>query len=227
MNFTIKLNDIIVWIPSQSASVRVPEKNIKPFYKGKSLLEIKISQLTVCGVKPKNIYISSESFKVKEICKKFNTNFILRTDELLGNNINQEDLFNHFLENTPDFKNQIVAWVQVTDPLFSDFSVFDKIEVQEKEVIVLSQKINKHAFYKNDPVNFVFGKFHKVTQEIEPIIIPRWSVFIALRRTFDFTKYHFGIINKFISVDDDFIDIDTKKDFEKASKMYSKINEKS
>lgn len=215
----MKNNELQIWIPAQGASQRIPNKNFKPFYKDESLLEIAVKKL-VKIVEKENIFVSSDSIKAKKICKNLGINFIQRTNSLLGNKIKQKDLFNHFFDNTP--KSKYVAWVQVTDPLFERFQEFLSYKPKKDEVYSVATEYKKHAFFKGYPVNFNFGDWHPVTQEIEPIIIPRWSVFLGRRATFLNFKYHFGKYNKFFICNEEFIDIDYEEDFLLAQKSYEK-----
>ena len=186
------MDELQIWIPAQGASTRVENKNFRPFSGGKSLLEIKIEQLLACNISSKSIYVSTETNIIFPIAEKYNVNVILRGDELLGNRILQRNLFEHFFENTPTSK--FVMWVQVTDPLFDAFSQFvDKMgRSEDKSTLVLATKLHKHVFYNNMPLNFQFGDWHAVSQDIEPIIFPRWSTFLHWRSELSKVMYHFG-----------------------------------
>ena len=212
-----KLTETQIWIPAQGASQRIPDKNFRPFYKNQSLLEIALQKVKKI-IKPENIFVSSDSSLAEEICQKLKINFISRDQSLLGNKIKQKDLFNHFLTNTPPSK--YVGWVQVTDPLFDDYEDFLSYKPKTDEVYILAADLKKHAFFRGFPINFNFGDWHPVTQEIEPIIIPRWSAFLALRKTFAKYSYHFGKKNSFFISNEEFVDIDYETDFIKAQALY-------
>lgn len=210
--------DIQIWIPAQGASERIPEKNLRPFHNDESLLEIALKKLFKT-INPSSIYVSSDSAKANDICQRLAVNFIARDNSLLGNTIKQKDLFYHFMQHTPESK--YVGWIQVTDPLFFDYGDFLSYKPLAHEVYILATEIKKHSFFKGYPINFNFGDWHPVTQEIEPIIVPRWSAFLARRETFVRYKYHFGKYNKFYISNDFFIDIDYEADFILAQRHYS------
>ena len=210
-------SDIQIWIPAQGASQRIPEKNFRPFHNDESLLEIAVKKL-LKTISPRNIYVSSDSSKANDICQDLGVNFISRSDSLLGNTIKQKDLFEHFIQHTPESK--YVGWIQVTDPLFLDYEDFLSYEPQPDEVYIAASEVKKHAFFKGYPINFNFGDWHPVTQDIEPILIPRWSAFLARRETFARYKYHFGKYNKFFISNDEFVDIDYESDFKLAQQLY-------
>lgn len=214
------MDELQVWIPAQDASTRVKHKNFRTFSDDKSLLEIKIEQLLSSNIPCRSIFVSSETDKVIPIAEKYNINVIRRGVELLGNEILQRDLFGHFFENTPSSK--FVMWVQVTDPLFGEFCQFlDKMgSTNKKSTLVLATKLQKHVFYNNMPLNFQFGDWHQVSQNIEPIIVPRWSTFLHERIELSKVMYHFGYKNEFVLTDLPYIDIDTHADFKLAQNIY-------
>lgn len=212
-------SNLQVWIPAQGSSQRIPDKNIRPFYDGKSLLQVAIEKL-VSVLRAEQIWVSSESEEVKTISLELGVNFIHRERDLTGNKIRQEDLFKHFISNTP--LSELVAWVQVTDPLFDGFYEFLSYEPAEDEVYSVATALHKHAFFKDYPINFNFGKWHPVTQEIEPIIIPRWSAFLSRRTTFEENLYHFGKKNSFFLTEEQYVDIDYPEDFLLAQELFAK-----
>ena len=215
------MTNLQVWIPAQGASTRVENKNFREFHNGQSLTEIKIRQLLESGIEANDIYVSSEVDDAEKLRGILGFHLIKREESLLGNSISQGDLFSHFFENTPESK--FVMWVQVTDPLFSEFERFisrANDDFSQNTAIVLATSVQKHAFYKGDPLNFQFGAWHKVSQNIEPILFPRWSVFLHRRLSLKHTLYHFGLQNEFIETDDPYVDIDTLDDFELAKRFY-------
>jgi len=220
MNFN---SDLQIWIPAQGASQRIPDKNFRPFHEGESLLEIAIRKLLKVTL-GSNLFVSSESPLAAAICEDLGVNFIKRDGVLLGNKIKQKDLFDHFIDNTPESK--YVGWIQVTDPLFFEYSEFFSYQPIPDEVYVVATEIKKHAFFRGYPVNFNFGDWHPVTQDIEPIIVPRWSAFFAQRATFCRFKYHFGKYNNFYIANDEFVDIDYEGDFQLAQRLYQLSIEK-
>lgn len=215
------MKNLQVWIPAQINSTRVKEKNIRPFSNKKSLLEIKILQIKESLPKT-DIYISGNDNRVKSLCKRMGCRFIKRPTSLTGNKIQQKNLFEHFLKTTPTSK--YVMWIQVTDPFFKDFKTLLKTMPKIDESIVVCSEQKKHAFYKHEPINFNFGDWHTVTQDIEPIMIPRWSTFLMQRETIKKYKYHFALENKFFVTEEPLVDIDTMDDFRLAQQLYELRN---
>lgn len=210
-------DDMQIWIPAQGGSTRVKDKNTKPFYKGESLLEIKINQLLKL-IDASHIHVSSESETALSQAGNLGCHTINREKALVGNEIKQSDLFDHFFKNTKASK--YVLWCQVTDPLFSDFNHFFDKPLEEGRTRVLASELKKHAFLNNAPLNFQFGLWHKTTQNIEPLIVPRWSCFLHHYEPLKETAYHFGVDNEFYITDDFMVDIDTENDFTLARLLF-------
>jgi len=215
------LKDLQVWIPAQGVSTRIKNKNTRPFCNGLSLLQIKINQIlkVVDGSK---VIVSSDSEDALKQARDLGCQTVIRDSSLTGNSIRQKDLFEHFFENTEVSK--YILWCQVTDPLFDDFSGFLSTPPNVGQARVLVSELRKHAFYMDQPLNFQFGLWHKVTQDIEPVIIPRWSCFLHDYNSLKECKYHFGIDNDFYVTDNPLIDIDTHHDFENAKVLFSQMH---
>ena len=212
-------NDVSVWIPAQTTSQRLPEKNVRPFSNGKSLLEIKIEQLAKC-IPASKITVSTDSERLIDKLGELGVKGIQRPQTLLGNKIFQSDLIDHFFAFYDGAESDQILWCQVTDPLFDDFSGFLQQPLPKNTARILATAFKKHAFHRNEPVNFQFGHWHKVTQDLEPIIFPRWSCFLHRACDFRKIKYHFGLENEFYITDAPFIDIDTESDFILAARTF-------
>ena len=207
------------WIPAQSESTRVKLKNFRPFYGGKSLIEIKLQQ--ICKHHSgSSVYLSGDIHLLKKFKKKFGVNILERPKNLNGNKIKQANLLRHFFENTPE--SRYVGWVQVTDPFWDDFGICNKLNIPPKTSIVVANELRKHVFYKDEPVNFCFGDWHKVTQDLNPIVVPRWSSFFHRRIDLKTTMYQFGIKIKWLLTEKPMIDIDTLNDFQLARLLFKK-----
>lgn len=225
------MNNIKVLIPVQLASTRVKLKNIRPFYNEKSLFDIKAEQILTSGIEPENVYVSSESIEVNKLCQKYRFNFIKRPIELTGNSIRQPDLIHHFLTNIPN-DNDDILWVQVTNPLFDKFGAiiesWDSVKEKGFDSIVAVKTIRHHLLTeKGIPLNFNFGYWHMVSQNLPKIYEILWSAFLLKRSTIEMAKYHIGIKPFYMPFDDIYtVDIDTESDFELASLIYQHVKGK-
>lgn len=225
------MRNVKVIIPLQLASTRVKNKNIRPFYQGKSLFDIKAIQLTKAGLSPKQIYVSSEDREdiVKNLCKQYGFYFLKRDKKLTGNAIKQGDLIGFILNQIPKDDDDIL-WVQVTNPLFDEFlfilNSWREIQSQGFDSIVAVKTIRHHLLNESGiPLNFNFGNWHKVSQDLPKIYEILWSAFLLKREVIEQNKYHIGLKPYYMTFDDiATIDIDTEQDFELASLYYTLIN---
>ncbi|TLD89306.1 CMP-N-acetylneuraminic acid synthetase [Helicobacter sp. MIT 05-5294] len=217
-----------VLIPLQLASARVKMKNIRPFYKEMSLFDIKARQLINADLNPSKIYISSEDRegKVESLCQQYGFNFLPRKQELTGNAIKQSELIGFILKQIPS-DNDDILWVQVTNPLFDKFTImldsWNKIQNLGFDSIVATKTIRHHLISESGiPLNFNFGNWHKVSQDLPKIYEILWSAFLLKRSTIESNQYHIGTKPYYMPFDDiTTIDIDTEADFELASKYYA------
>lgn len=212
-----------VLIPLQLCSTRVKLKNVRHFYQGKSLYDIKIEQL-LAHFSPEKIYVSSESDDVIPLTEKYKVNFLKRPDNLTGNFIKQPDLIWTMLSQIPQ-DDEDIMWVQVTQPLFDGFGVMLEKwdEVRRKNDSIVAVKTMRHHIVNHVgiPINFNFGHWHKVSQDLPLLYEILWAAFILNRQSIETVKYHIGMNPYFMPFDDvTLVDIDTEEDFRLASKIY-------
>lgn len=214
-----------VIIPLQTCSTRVPRKNIIDFHNGKSLFDIKVDQLISAGISPENIYVSSESTDVEMLCRDKQLNFLLRDASLTGNEVKQPDLIAGILKDMDLMDINDVMWVQVTNPLFNEFSamlnMWETVR-EEYDSIVAVKKFKGHLLDSTgNPLNYSFGHWHKVSQKLPSWYEVLWSCFILKKETIKEYKYHIGV-NPYLFISKTAtVDIDTPEDFRLASEIFS------
>lgn len=218
-----------VIIPLQLASTRVKQKNIKPFFENKSLFDIKASQLLKV-MPPDMVYVSSESEDVRPLVESYGFNFLLRDKALTGNLVKQPALIGSILAQIPKDDHDIM-WVQVTQPLFDRFDEMMTKWQDAKDSydsIAAVKTVRKHLVTADGlPVNFNFGYWHRVSQDLPELYELLWSCYILKRETIELTCYHLGTNPYFMPFDDvPLIDIDTEDDFILASRIYALYNNK-
>lgn len=213
-------------IPLQTCSTRIPLKNIRPFYNDDSLFDIKAKQILTFE-KADNVYVSSEDEeKVRPLCDKYGFHFMKRDLSLTGNKIYQPDLVKALTEPLPG--DDDIMWIQVTSPLFNQFS--EALETWEKirddyDSLVAVKPFKGHLLdEKGNPVNYAFGYWHKVSQDLPKLYSVLWSLFILKRATVNRFNYHIGVNPYLFETNHMVIDIDYHEDFELASLVYTKIH---
>lgn len=216
-----------VIIPLQTCSTRVPQKNIRKFSGELSLFDIKAKQLLTV-LEPSKIYVSSESEVVRPLCKKYGFNFLKREVEYTGNQVAQPDLIRSILDKMPS-DDEDIMWVQVTNPLFKEFKEvlgsWNRVK-DEHDSLLAVKKFSGHLVDERArPLNYSFGYWHSVSQNLPNWYSVLWSCFVLKRQTIEKVNYHVGI-NPYLYVSvAKTIDIDTLEDFEVARIYYEASNE--
>ena len=77
---------------------------------------------------------------------------------------------------------------------------------------------------KGNPVNYAFGYWHKVSQDLPKQYSVLWSLFILKRETVKRYQYHIGVNPYLFETDTTVVDIDYDEDFELAQIIYQKIH---
>ena len=213
-------------IPLQTCSTRVLNKNLRDFFDGDSLFDVKAKQL-VKHFDPQKVFVSSENPAAREKVEKYNFNFLLRDEKYTGNKVKITEVVGHILSQMPD-DDEDVGWVQVTAPLFSDFenclTTWEK-QKEHHDSLVVVKEIKFAISENNIPINFNFGCWHRASQYIPRCYEVLWAFCILKRDLFNECKYAFGYdpykyVSNFVDVD-----IDTEQEFALAQKIYSKFHE--
>lgn len=212
-------------IPLQTCSTRIPRKNIRPFHGNDSLFDIKAKQILEFE-KPENVYVSSESPEVKDLCDKYGFNFLLRDESLTGNKVYQPDLVKALTDPIPG--DDDIMWIQVTSPLFHHFkeALEEWKQVRDDyDSLVAVKPFKGHLLdEKGNPVNYAFGYWHKVSQDLPKQYSVLWSLFILKRETVNKFHYHIGVNPYLFETDAMVVDIDYHEDFELARHIYAKVH---
>lgn len=211
-------------IPAKKNSTRVPGKNWRIFDNNKNLVEIKIEQVLKAAA-PENIFLSTDDAEKESLAKQYGINFLLRDPEFASDDTPWPDALSGIIRNTAFSDDETIAWIEVINPLFDDYaSLFRKWEEirHEHDSLVLVSPLNKFLLNKNGrPVNFQFGKWHAMSQNMEPLFA--WdSACIMRKKDLLYFSYPIGKTPHLFSTGEQCIDIDTMEDFEQAQYFYSK-----
>ena len=119
-----------------------------------TLLEWKISQVKkVKGIK--DIYVTSSSNLIKNLCKKNDVKFLQRKPKIALNKL-------HRILGKK-FKNEYLLWVNPTAPFFAGKDIYDFIKKFKKnskknDSAVTCYREQEYFFYKNKSLNFDSSK---------------------------------------------------------------------
>ena len=217
-------SNIVAIIPIRKNSQRIKNKNFINFYKGKSLLEIKIEQLK--KVKEiDQIVVSSDSSKAEKIAKKFKIFFHKREKYFASSKCSGSDFFQNL---ALSIKGNYLMYCPCTSPIikkktyekfFKNFYLlknkFDSLNTVSvlKTFMWKGKKSLNYNSFKAPNSQDLPGDFFELNFGIN--IISRKNM-IKLKNIVG-RKPKFMILNKLESTD-----IDEKIDFEIAQMIYKK-----
>jgi len=111
-------------IAVRSGSVRVHNKNIRPFA-GTTLMEVKIRQLLkIKGLD--GIIINSNDEEILSIASKYNVETVHRDQKYASNDVTMSEVYVNMAEN---FNGDVVMYSNVTNPLLESISIENMIRV--------------------------------------------------------------------------------------------------
>lgn len=216
------MSDLKIVIPLKTNSERVPNKNLRPFIGDKSLFDIKAEQL-LKTFNPKDVYVSSENPKVEDIIKKYGFNFHLRDISLTGKNTRENKLVKTIVDTIPG--NPDIMWCQVTQPLFDEFprllEVYKNLDEKYDSICIVKKHRHHLLDEKGNPINFNFGYWHKISQDLPKLYEVAWAAFIMKREMLEQAWYQIGRNPYLFETQLPLIDIDEVSDFEIASILYN------
>lgn len=215
------MSNLKVVIPLKTNSERIKNKNLRPFLDGKSLFDIKALQLLEV-FEPSDVYCSSENPDVEPLVKKYGFNFHLRDIELTGKNTRENKLVKTIVDTIPGKPD--IMWCQVTQPLFNDFKrlleVYASLDKKYDSICVVKKQRHHLLDEKGNPVNFNFGFWHKISQDLPKLYEVAWAAFIMKRDMLEQAWYQIGRSPYLFETQSPLVDIDEIQDFEVASILY-------
>ncbi len=215
------MHNLKVIIPLKTNSERIKNKNLRPFLEGKSLFDIKAKQLLTV-FSPEDIYCSSENPEVEKIVKSYGFNFHLRDIALTGKNTRENQLVKTIVDTIPGKPD--IMWCQVTQPLFNDFAglldVYNNLDEKYDSICVVKKQRHHLLDDKGNPVNFNFGYWHKISQDLPKLFEVAWAAFIMKRDMLEQAWYQIGRNPYLYETKNPLVDIDEEQDFEVASLLY-------
>src|SRR3989338_2646582 len=115
-------------VPVRSGSMRVKNKNIRPFA-GSNLLEIKIKQLLTVK-ELDGIVVNSNSDEMLKIAAKYPVEVVKRPDKYASSSVYMSDVYKNMAETFP---GDIVVYCAVTYPLISPETISKIIKKFKKK----------------------------------------------------------------------------------------------
>lgn len=215
------MRNLKVVIPLKTNSERVPNKNLRHFYLDKSLFDIKAEQL-LRTFAPEDIYVSSENPMVQKLVESYGFNFHLRDISLTGKQTRENKLVKTIIETIPGKPD--IMWCQVTQPLFDEFErlidVYNNLDPKFDSICVVKKQRHHLLDSFGNPVNFNFGYWHKISQDLPEMYEVCWAAFIMKREMLEQAWYQIGRNPYLFETNKKLVDIDNIEDFELASLIY-------
>lgn len=217
----------VALIPVREGSNRVKKKNFRSFFKDLSIFDIKVDQLKSSALIDE-IYVSSDSKRVENLCKKKKIKFLKRDPKYCKDHVYPwHEIHNSILNKIPG--DPYVAWCLTTAPTFQRFDQAIKEFIKNNKkfdslVGVLPAKnfiLNKNG----SPDNFNPGIWHPYSQELETKYYITGSIFLAKKSNMLKWRYWFGRKPLMFNLKKiEAIDIDEPEDFNLAKRIYSYEN---
>lgn len=224
-----------IWIPAQSTSTRCKLKNYRPFFGDECLLQLLLKKLTF-NFPESQVVISADRPELVSFDLPDNVRVGKRPNTLLGNDIEQSDLIDHYNALDSELFGQtspadVILIAQCTDPLF--FSYQELLNFYFKEVkgggagVFSSFPLKKQMFKDGQCIHGSVGTWHKVTQRLGVVDLVRWSGFVATR--YEFLKCGYQIVPGSVPFRcyDYLVDIDDEEEFHIAQSLYRAVTDKS
>ena len=218
------MKNITAIIPVRKGSVRVKNKNLKPF-SNTNLLELKIKQLKEINFINK-IVVSSDCDKMLEIAKKYKVDTHIRDNYFASSEANNSEFFKNLASN---IDGEYLMYSPVTCPLISKETYFDCINTfqnNEVENLVTVSLIKHHLWLNNKPLNYDI-KNSPNSQDLPDIFQITYGICIISKK--DMIKYRNVVTsNPTFKVLDEIesLDIDTEFDFMVAEHIHNKLKNK-
>jgi len=210
----------------RSGSVRVSNKNLRPFA-GSNLLELKLCQLKRIP-NLNGIVVNSNDEGMLQIAQEYGCEVVKRDVVFSSNEVSMSDVYQNMAEN---FSGDVVAYINVTNPLVRDESLYNTIEIYRKickefDSVNSAHYIKEFMFKDNKPINYDLLKQPK-SQDLPDILALNFACNVISREQMIKCKNVVGRKPYIHPIDElEATDIDSQIDFEFAEFVYNRLQVK-
>jgi N-acylneuraminate cytidylyltransferase len=200
----------------RSGSVRVENKNIRPFA-GSTLLERKLLQLKRISFLD-GVVVNSNDDAMLDIARKCGCEAVKRDQLYASNEVSMSDVYENMAQNCDA---DIIAYTNVTNPLLKDETIYRAIEIYQHEMNLCDSLNSAHLikeflFLNNKPLNYDLRKQPR-SQDLPDIAALNFAINILPRETMISCKNVVGLNPKIFLIDEiEATDIDNQIDFDFA-----------
>jgi CMP-N-acetylneuraminic acid synthetase len=213
---------IKVLIPVRSGSVRVRNKNIKPFA-GSNLLSIKIEQMKrIEGID--GIIVNSNSDEMLDIAKSLGAETVKRDEYFATSTVSMNEVYQNMAENC---NCDTIIFADATNPLIKDETINNCIKsyfsnIEKYDSLATVNEVKQFMWLDNKPLNYDANKKPK-SQDLPDIVALNHAICIIPRDLMISKKDIIGYNPNLYKIDSvEATDIDNSTDFEFAEFMYNK-----
>lgn len=210
-------------IPIRKGSQRVPYKNFKNFYNGKSLLQIKIEFLKEIELIDE-IIVNTDSDLAIDIAKNLDVSYFIRDDYYASSECSQSDFFYNLAKTTD---TDILVHTPCTSPMIKKQTIIDAVNrfnISNNDSCNSVGLLKEYLWHDGKPLNYNIEKGRVPNSQDLPDIKKLTFGFNIIGKETMLERQN--VVGKnpllYILDEDEQIDIDTKIDFEFAKFLYKK-----
>lgn len=210
-------------IAARSGSVRVQNKNIRPFA-GSTLLEVKIEQLKrIPNID--EIIVNSNDAEILQIAEKSGAIPIERDSYYASNSVSMSDVYRNMAEN---IDCDVIVYANCTNPVIKDSTIFNIVEFYKKyhdvyDSVNSAHLIKEFLFKDNLPINYDL-RHQPRSQDLPDISALNFAVNVLSKEKMIECKNVVGFSPYLYNIDQiEATDIDNPIDFFLAEQLYKKI----
>lgn len=204
----------------RTGSQRVKNKNTRPFA-GSTLLEVKLEQLKRVP-NLDGIIVNSNDDDMLDIAQRLGCETVKRNEYYASNQVSMSDVYRNMAEN---FNADIVAYINVTNPLIKDQTIMQAIDKYMDNCHVYDSLNSAHLvkeflFKDNLPINYDLRNQPR-SQDLPDISALNFAVNIISREKMIECKNVVGYKPYIFHIDEtEATDIDNQIDFDFAQFVY-------
>lgn len=208
----------------RSGSVRVKNKNIRPFA-GSTLLEVKLAQLKRIQSLD-GIVVNSNDSQMLDIARNMGCETVLRDPYYASNSVSMSDVYKNMAENC---ECDTIAYINATNPLLEDETIERAIaeykrllESNQFDSLNSAHLIKEFLFKDNLPINYDL-RHQPRSQDLPDIAALNFAINIISRERMIECKNVVGYHPNIYLIDEvEATDIDNPIDFEFAEFVYKR-----
>lgn len=208
----------------RSGSVRVKNKNIRPF-SNSTLLELKLLQLQRIQ-ELDGVIVNSNDDSMLQIAGNLGCELVKRDSYYASNTVSMSEVYKNMAENCDC---DVILFANCTNPLLKDKTIIDAINVYKKfafngefDSLNSAHLIKEFMFQNNKPINYDL-KHQPRSQDLPDIAALNFAINIISRETMIACQNVVGTKPNIYFIDEiEATDIDNEIDFEFAEFIYNK-----